>query len=310
MKSGTDNEMSGANLRRTKGLIVSHILGGLGNQMFQYAFARALATESNRQLLFDLRDYSSYRLHNGFELSHVFDLDIEEADADAIKRVLGWKASFLARRIVRRPGFSIFRGRRFLTDQLPEQIDLSDVTGDCYLMGYWQSERYFQLQRDLIQREFTFKQPLSQQNLECSQRITDSESVSLHVRRGDYVSDPKTAKIMRSSSLEYYRNAIAHIAERVQKPQFYVFSDDVAWVEAHVEIPFPHTYVDWNQGSNSHVDMRLMSLCKHQIIANSSFSWWAAWLNRSPEKIVIAPALWFVTGVSGTDPVPSQWLRL
>jgi hypothetical protein len=310
MKLNANNEETEAKVRPTKPVIVSHMLGGLGNQMFQYAFARGIAAESDRRLLFDLRDYSNYRLHNGFELTHVFNLHIQNADEATIHRILGWRASFLARRVLRRPRFAFLRGRHFITDQSSDDLDLCQAHRDCYLMGYWQSERYFRRHSDLIRQEFTFKQALSQQNLEYSQRITDSESVSLHVRRGDYVSDPKTAKIMRSTSLDYYRNAIAHIARAVQKPQFYVFSDDVAWVKAHVEIPFPHTYVDWNQGSNSHVDMRLMSLCKHQIIANSSFSWWAAWLNRNPEKIVIAPTHWFVTGVTGTDPVPSQWVRL
>ena len=135
-------------------------------------------------------------------------------------------------------------------------------------------------------------------------------AVSLHVRRGDYVSDPKTKAILGVCSLDYYRAAIAHIAERIESPAFFVFSDDIAWAKANLEIPFPCEYVDHNQGQQSYNDMHLMSLCKHHIIANSSFSWWGAWLNPRKDKIVIAPENWFANNEDAKDLIPPESVKL
>lgn len=135
--------------------------------------------------------------------------------------------------------------------------------------------------------------------------------MSLHVRRGDYVSDARTHATLGVCSLDYYRAAVRYIADHVEAPEFFVFSDDIAWAQANLELGHPCHYVDHNRGAESYNDMRLMSLCRHHIIANSSFSWWGAWLNPRADKVVVAPARWFAGGNRVVDDLfPPGWVRL
>lgn len=292
-------------------MVISHILGGIGNQMFQYAAGRALSLKYGQRLLLDLSDFTDYRLHHGFELSRVFNVTAEKAEISTVHGMLGWRANRLVKKVLRRPQFIWLRGKKFVVEPhfnyWPEFFNLTD---DCYLSGYWQSERYFKPFESIIRQDFTFREPLTGLNSTLGSEISYAQSVSLHVRRGDYVSDSKTGHIMDVCSLEYYRKAISYIAERVECPIFYVFSDDMAWVRQHLFMTFPCTYVDHNRGAESYRDMQLMSLCRHQIIANSSFSWWGAWLNSSPEKLVVAPKSWFCNGTDDRDLIPNEWIRL
>jgi len=293
-------------------MIISHILGGIGNQMFQYAAGRALSLYIHQDLLLDIGDFSDYRLHQGFELTKVFSINTKIADNSDIKQLLGWKAGRLARRLLRRQVFSRFRGIQFVNEPYfhywPEFFNLS---GDTYLSGYWQSEQYFKQFADTLRQDFIFKESLFGLNAELSVKIANSQSISLHVRRGDYVSDAKSGKVMNICDLEYYRAAIDWIIGRVSNPVFYIFSDDMNWVREHLTLPFPCHYIDHNCGADSYRDMQLMSLCQHNIIANSSFSWWGAWLNTHPEKLVIAPKTWFIDKqISDTDLLPKNWIRL
>jgi hypothetical protein len=151
---------------------------------------------------------------------------------------------------------------------------------------------------------------LSGKNADIAEQIGRVNAVSLHVRRGDYVKNPKTTATHGLCSLDYYHTAIRYIYETVEQPYFFIFSDDMAWVKEHLKIDAPCQYVDHNQGKESFNDMHLMSLCKHHIIANSSFSWWGAWLNSSPEKIVIAPNKWFANQNNIKDLLPNDWVTL
>jgi hypothetical protein len=177
-------------------------------------------------------------------------------------------------------------------------------------MGYWQSEKYFSEFSQQIRRDFSFCKPLSSDNEEFANEINHINAVSLHVRRGDFVNNPTTLATHGLCSLDYYRAAVQYISYRVNQPHFFIFSDDIAWTKENLEIVFPCHYVDHNQGAESHNDMRLMSLCQHHIIANSSFSWWGAWLNPSKEKIVIAPKRWFAKQIDTRDLLPPSWVVL
>lgn len=292
-------------------MVISNILGGIGNQMFQYAAGRALTLTNRQRLLLDLSDFPNYHLHHGFELSRVFNVIAEVAETSTVHQMLAWRANRLVKKVLRRPQFVWLRGKKFVVEpHFNYWSDFFNLTEDCYLSGYWQSERYFKPIESVIRRDFTFREPLAGRNSELASEIAQTQSISLHVRRGDYVSDSKTGNIMDVCSLEYYRKAISYIAERVEHPVFYVFSDEMGWVRQNLSVTFPCIYVDHNRGAESYRDMQLMSLCRNQIIANSSFSWWGAWLNSNPEKVVVAPRNWFRNGTDDRDLIPPEWARL
>lgn len=292
-------------------MIIVNLIGGLGNQMFQYATGRALSLRLSQPLRLDISGFDGYGLHQGFELSRVFKCDPEIATEDEIRDLLGWRASRAARKILLRPAFRWLQGTRLAVEpHFHYWSGISELTCNAYLAGYWQSDKYFSDASETIRADFTFRPPLSKQNAELAGRIGQTTAVSLHVRRGDYVSDAKANAAHGLCSLDYYRAAVLHIAAHVERPEFFVFSDDIAWVKANLKINFPCCYVDHNQGAASYNDMRLMSLCGHHIIANSSFSWWGAWLNPNPGKIVVAPRKWFANDKSVEDLFPAGWVLI
>lgn len=292
-------------------MIISHIIGGLGNQMFQYAAGRALSLECGVPLRLDVSGFAAYGLHQGFELERIFNCAIEIADEADVRSILGWQYSPVIRRVVSRPGMAALRRKGFVIEpHFHYWHGIKDVPGDCYLAGYWQSEKYFSKVAEQIRDDFTFRPPLKNQNAGLAKKITRSNAVSLHVRRGDYAKNPKTTATHGLCSLDYYRAAIRHIADRVEQPCFFIFSDDITWVKDNLKIDFSCQYVEHNHGAESYNDMRLMSLCHHHIIANSSFSWWGAWLNLNPDKIVIAPENWFANDTNTQDLIPQSWVRL
>ncbi|MFA6013856.1 MAG: alpha-1,2-fucosyltransferase [Gallionellaceae bacterium] len=292
-------------------MIISYILGGIGNQMFQYAAGRALALQIDQPFAVDLASFSNYSLHHGFELNRVFNLNVAVAEQSDVQAMLGWRAHPLAIKVLRRAVFSTLCGSKLVIEpHFNFWPGLLEKTDECYLFGYWQSERYFKAIESTLRKDFTFRTPLTGRNAELAIEIARGQTVSLHVRRGDYVSDAKTGKVMDVCSLDYYHAAINYIAARVSQPVFYIFSDDIAWVKQNLQLNSPAVYIEHNRQAESYRDMQLMSLCQHQIIANSSFSWWGAWLNSNAEKIVIAPKHWFVNGNSTEDLIPRAWVRL
>ncbi|MDO8208683.1 MAG: alpha-1,2-fucosyltransferase [Gallionella sp.] len=292
-------------------MILFHIIGGLGNQMFQYAAGRALALERGQSLKLDIAGFVGYGLHQGFELQRVFNIPAEIATETEVRNILGWQIAPGIRRMMARPGMAAFRRRGFVVEPCFHYwSEIKKVPENCYLAGYWQSEKYFQEVASVIRSDFTFKSPLLNKNAECAKQINQVNAVSLHVRRGDYANNPKTAATHGLCSLDYYRAAIQHVSEQAQNPHFFVFSDDIAWVKNNLKIDYPHQYVEHNYGEESYNDMRLMSMCKHHIIANSSFSWWGAWLNPRADKIVVAPKRWFASQTDVRDLLPQGWVRL
>lgn len=293
-------------------MIISSIIGGLGNQMFQYAAGRALSLGREQPFRLDTSDFAGYGLHQGFELQRVFNCPAEIAAEAEVRSILDWQFSSGIRRVVTRLGLAVFRRDGFIVEpHFHYWPEINNVPQDCYLVGCWQSEKYFQDAASVIRADFTFKSPLTNRNAELDEQIRQVNAVSLHVRRGDYAENLQTNATHGLCSLDYYRSAIQYVYDRVEQPHFFVFSDDIAWVKNNLKMDLPCQYVDHNHGLESYNDMHLMSLCRHHIIANSSFSWWGAWLNPGSEKIVIAPIKWFVSQKKSTqDLIPTSWVSL
>lgn len=290
-------------------MIISQLIGGLGNQMFQYAAGRALSILSGVPLRLDTSGFTSYGLHQGFELEQVFFCPVTLATTHDVRAVLGWQSSSLARRLFARPALRLLRNRHFIVEpHFHYWPGISRVPLPVYLMGYWQSERYFSNVAEIIRKDFTFKQPMTGRNSELAAEIGAVNSVSIHVRRGDYVNNPMANRTHGLCSIDYYKSAIKYIADRVCAPHFFVFSDDINWVKANLNAVYPCRYIDHNRNREGYNDMRLMSLCKHHIISNSTFSWWGAWLNAQDDKIVIAPKRWFAIHYNTKDLLPESWV--
>ncbi|MDH2917878.1 MAG: alpha-1,2-fucosyltransferase [Sideroxydans sp.] len=292
-------------------MIITQIIGGLGNQMFQYAMGRGLALKNNNSLKVDISGFESYGLHQGFELQRVFSLQCEIASQADIRNILGWQYLAINRRILSLSIFSSVLQKRWCAEpHFHYWAGINNVSANVYLSGYWQSERYFLDEQEQIRTDFTFCKPLLSENLGLARQIQQVSAVSLHVRRGDYVSNPNAAATHGLCSLDYYQNAIKYITERVTDPHFFIFSDDIEWAKEHIKIAYPCEFVGHNQGLESYNDMRLMSMCQHHIIANSSFSWWGAWLNPNADKIVVSPKQWFANSTNTEDLIPTNWVRL
>lgn len=291
-------------------MVITHLIGGLGNQMFQYSAARALSLKLNVQLRLDISSFANYQLHQGFELQRIFNCSSEVATAEYLRSLLSWQSLPAIKRILLQPRMAAFRRKQFVVEpHFHYWSGINNLAKDCYLYGYWQSQNYFVDVAAQIRKDFTFKLPMEGKNAELAERISQLNAVSLHVRRGDYVSNTKNISTYGLCSIEYYQAAIMHIFKQIKNPYFFVFSDDKTWVKNNLRIDLPHEHIDYNDGEESYNDMRLMSMCKHNITANSSFSWWGAWLNANPNKIVIAPKKWFESKLDDSDLIPHAWLR-
>lgn len=254
-------------------MIIPQIIGGLGNQMFQYAVGRTLALERDVPLRLDISAFANYGLHQGFELSTVFNCSPDIATKEDIQNILGWRTNIaMSRNMLMRRLVAILPGTKFIIEpHFNYWSEINDVPQNCYLVGYWQSEKYFQAAAEVIRNDFTFKSPLISRNAELANRIANVNAVSLHVRRGDYAENKKTNAMHGLCSVDYYRAAIQYVTGKVERPCFFIFSDDIAWAERNLKMDFPCQYIDHNQGAESYNDMRLMSLCKHHIVANRLF---------------------------------------
>jgi hypothetical protein len=184
---------------------------------------------------------------------------------------------------------------------------LHQINGDLVIEGYWQSERYFADIADRLRHELQPIHPPPNEVSGLLDQIAKENSVSLHVRRGDYISCSRAAAHFFVCDLAYYERAVAMVAERVLNPVFFVFSDDPAWVAKELRIDFPMVLASRPQSWPDYEDLRLMSHCMHHIIANSSFSWWGAWLNPNSNKIVVAPSRWFRVEKNTKDLIPPGW---
>lgn len=291
-------------------MIIVKIIGGLGNQLFQYALGKHLALLNNTELKLDITGFDEYKLH-AYSLGH-FNVAENFATEKEIRKFKKYQ---------RRPGRWWFLYNRLIANehkyvqekQFHFDPQILEIRGDAYLDGYWQTEKYFKDIEDIIRKEVTVKSPLQGKDTDIAREIEATNSIMVHIRRGDYVSNPQANEYHGTCGLDYYRKAIAIIAEKVGTPHIFVFSDDHEWVKNNIVLGYPTTYVDHNNADKNYEDLRLMSLCKHHIIANSSFSWWGAWLSQNPHKIVVGPSRWFNNPkkkANTSDVLPEGWISL
>ena len=283
------------------------ILGGLGNQMFQYALYLSLQESFPKErVALDLSCFHGYHLHNGFELERIFSLTAQKASAAAIMCIAYYYPNYLLWRIGKR---LLPRRKTMCLESSTFRYDESVLTreGNRYFDGYWQEERYFVACREKVLKAFTFPAFKRTENLSLLRKL-DKNSVAIHVRRGDYIGNQLYQGIC---DLDYYRAAIDKISTYVTPSVFCIFSNDIAWCQTHLQpyLKAPVIYVTWNTGTESYRDMQLMSCCAHNIIANSSFSWWGAWLNQNSEKVVIAPKRWLNMD-DCQFPLPASWVKI
>jgi hypothetical protein len=296
--------------------IVAQLTGGLGNQMFQYAAGRSMALRCGVPLKLDL---SEYRFHHpndvvreyelqGFPLATTIADDADRArfgvkPGDRLRpRSVRWRK--LLRKLARTNVWPTYTEPHFHFDSVAMTLQ-----PPVYLKGFWQSERYFANCREAIRRDLTPIAALEPENAKYAAQIDAKNAVSLHVRRGDFANLAGSIKFHGTCSLDYYHNAIERLQSKVEAPHFFVFSDDLQWASDNVRSKFPMTFIDANPPDRGYRDMQLMARCRHHILANSTFSWWGAWLNPSPGKVVIAPARWFNNGPGDLhDLIPQGWL--
>ena len=283
-------------------MIVVKIRGGLGNQMFQYATGRMLALANTCELKLDL---SWFKLSLSDTTARKYEL--------GVFNIPGKVSSFTESAYLRLASAIPFLTPSYKKEasfEFDPSIFKSGV--DTYLDGYWQSYKYFQQIQDVIQNDFKFKYPLTGKNVRLAEQVTaDASSVAVHIRRGDYISNQNNVAFHGFCSLPYYQEAVERIKAQFAAAQFYVFSDDPSWVRENFPCDSSFTIVDHNTLDNAAEDLRLMTLCKHHIIANSTFSWWGAWLCRNPEKVVISPQRWFNDSrMNSQDLIPATWIRI
>jgi hypothetical protein len=293
-------------------MVIVRLIGGLGNQLFQYAAARRLSILHQTTLKLDITLLEYYKLRRysltPFHIQEVFATPKEIAKVKGTSKKglakIAFRLSQKLKPYYRRSIFSEFHFGTF-------DPNIMKTPKDVYLDGYWQSEKYFVDIQDVIRREFTIKVEQDRQSREIAEQIAGTQSVSIHVRRGDYVSNPETRRVHGVCNLDYYKQCISLIAEKITYPHLFVFSDDPGWVTDNLRFDYPTTFVTHNDAAKNYEDLRLMSMCKHHIIANSSFSWWGAWLNANPNKIVLAPRRWFNDpGIDTRDLLPDGWIKV
>ena len=287
-------------------MIIVKLNGGLGNQMFQYAFARKLSVVKKTPVKLDNFLYLDADFgkdsRREYGLGH-FNTNENLATREDVAPFLGY--SGVVRKLIKKVKRDILR-----LDECVYHPKYLAPLDNAYLEGYWQSEKYFLDIRDILLKELALKDRLSQAACDFGNKVNSVNAVSLHIRRGDYTSNKKVVEKFGACGLDYYIEAIETMKSKVVSPVLFIFSDDINWVRENLKLDNPVVYVSSTK-IKDYEELILMSKCKHNIIANSSFSWWGAWLNQNEKKIVIAPKQWFKTKRMYThDIVPNSWMKL
>lgn len=287
---------------------IVNIIGGLGNQMFQFAFYLALKKRFPKE---DVKiytgTYKGYSKHNAYELDCDFGLDAPIASP---AEVISLAYPYLNYRLWQIGNHLLPQRKTMLKEKVFGRYYEEAFTreGNCYYDGYWQNERYFTDMRTDLLMAFT-PIDIDERNATFVRKMASCNSVSLHVRHGDFLQKPIYKGIC---GLDYYERAISEVIQKTTVDTFCIFSNDISWCKEHLQPLLKGTecfIVDWNDGTKSYLDMYLMSWCRHNIIAHSSFSWWGAWLNQHPDKIVIGPKRW--NNISGSEFVlNNEWIKI
>ncbi|MCK4386486.1 MAG: alpha-1,2-fucosyltransferase [Candidatus Pacebacteria bacterium] len=300
-------------------MIIIKLNGGLGNQMFQYALGKNLSYIKNTSFKLDISQYQKkidirqYGLNN-FNISENF------ATEEEIKKFQKHRPHFS--KLGKIYDFLFSNPNKYIKEKTRNfDSKILNSNNNVYLDGFWQSEKYFSTQsgsalggkniKQILRKEFTLKNQTSKSFNILNQKISEFEnnSVAIHVRHGDYSRNPKEGERHTALSLEYYKKAIEKIDRKISNSHFFIFSDDIEWCKQHFDELNNIYFVDKNLPD--YETLIAISKCKHQIIANSSFSWWGAWLNSNPNKIVIAPAQWYNNlKINISDRLPKNWIRI
>ncbi|MEZ4195092.1 MAG: alpha-1,2-fucosyltransferase [Candidatus Paceibacterota bacterium] len=286
-------------------MIIVNLKGGLGNQMFQYALGRKLAQKNNDLLKLDTdglrRANELGDIYRPFSLEQ-FNIIKNIAEPEEV-RALKYPFGIISKGL-RWSNLHILRRTHTVYEK-----DILEKTGDIFLDGFWQSPLYFTDIKEILLKEFTLSKPFSEAGAIFAEQIKNSPAVALHVRRGDYIKNPRVEKEFGPCSLDFYKNAMAEIEKVLPEPTYFVFSDDLPWVKENLPLGNKAVFVK-GTGMTDAEDLILMSMCQHNIIANSSFSWWSGWLNPNPNKVVIAPTPWFNLSPYDKNLIPESWLQL
>jgi glycosyl transferase family 11 len=303
--------------------VVARLVGGLGNQMFQYAAGRSLAVRTGARLVLDATSFTLPRAPRTFALEGYalaaetrFDGYPHPPRLSAVQFPAAHRPSWIDRaaRLLRvkniplgraagKNSFSVFNQRSFDFDRR-----FSQCGPQTYLVGFWQSERFFADVAPLVRQELTYQRPPDPANAEWLARIRAANAVCVHVRHGDYLL-PAHFEHHGVCSADYYRRSMALIRERVTDPRFFIFSDDWPWCREHLAAA-DAVIIDANKPDAAQDELRLMAACRHHIIANSSLSWWGAWLGASTGQVVVAPTPWFTHRPATPDLFPAGWVTL
>lgn len=286
-------------------MIIVKIWGGLGNQLFQYSFGKYLAARLGAAVKYDIQVTNSLNSFTQRDLAiSFFNVEMPLATAAEVNQKKYFSNIYLARlerKIAQH--FPALLQTHIVEPNDPTGFDPLQVRDNCYYEGYWQAFKYLQPVDDLIRRHCTLAQPPGQAVTEMLAQIKAADSVSIHVRRGDYL----THKYLPACTMSYYQKAMLVFTKEAGNTKFFIFTDDVAWCRENFTGP-QYVIVTGNQHFE---DLYLMSNCRHNIIANSTFSWWGAWLNSNPGKIVVAPEVWHTKQVNkASDLLPANWIKI
>lgn len=294
-----------------KEIIIVKLMGGLGNQMFQYAAGKALALKNDCELkldvefLLDRTNKPKNFIARNYDLD-IFKLQVAIATSEEIKKIIPQKQSRVLSKILK-PIFG-FSGNYLKQPGFGFYNNFFEHSCPLYLDGYWQSEKFFKRFEPVIREDFEFKYPIPEQSLQLAKKISETNSICVNIRRGDFVNNELHGVL----GLDYYQDAERIITNKIKQPAYFIFSDDIYWCKNNISFEAPTEFIEHiHAGKKFNTYLQLMILCNHFIIPNSSFGWWAAWLNNNPSKIVIAPQKWFNNGPKDTqDLVPDNWIRI
>lgn len=289
----------------SKNYIIVRLCGGLGNQMFQYSLARALSFKDNSIIFLDISSFKGDKKRH-YELKKFRNIDSPVLISNYILD------RFYIRLLILINSLFFKKSHIKIYDDLfSYKNKIHDNSDNLELIGYWQNEKYFIEFKDCIKRDYLILDEIkTSDELFLKNKILKSNSVAVHVRRGDYVSELDTNNFHGVLSLEYYHKAISKINTLVPDAQFYFFSDDISYVKNQFGNMPCFTYVNISKSMTDFEEMKIMKICKHFIIANSSFSWWAAWLGDFSKKLVICPKVWYSSQPFFDNVCPDSWIRM
>ncbi len=299
-------------LLKSKILVIVKIYGGLGNQMFQYAFGRTISLKYNTQLYLDLSWFNelSESTPRKFQLD-LFNTEYRIADKKILQQYKPLTFKVINTALIRLNIGKLQLSKYFVENNLAFNSSIDRIKDNCYINGYWQSEKYFINIKEIIKKEFKLKECYhSHIDSSLLNSIKSSNSISVHIRRSDYTLK-NNIDIHGTLPISYYEKSMEIISKNTKNPTYFIFSDDIDWVKKSIKNN--NSNINYITNNSNYVDFFLKSQCKHNIIANSTFSWWSAWLNNNENKLVIAPKNWYINqkfNKQTKDLIPESWIRI